>query len=437
MFESANGLIRGEDGQHRCWWHGNDPVYRAYHDNEWGRPVALDRTLFEKLSLEGFQAGLSWLTILRKRDHFRRAFCDFEIDCVARFGPTDVERLLQDVGIVRHRGKIEAVIENAKRAQDLQAEAGSLAAFVWSFEPSLASRPQRLDRATLGNLAQTPELEGALQGLEATRLVLRRTDDLLRLHAGHGARQRSSRRLLHPRARRGRTHRLHEAACHGRFQLNAIPHVLASGSAPLRGKVHVLSRLLAILLCLVMLSLAPLTVLAKQSAPVVSENITARLVADRTTVSPGGTVTLAFAQEIREGWHTYWRNPGDSGAPASLAWELPDGVEISPAYWPAPEAIPYFGLMTYGHHDQFVLLQDLIVPGSWPTGTAFPIRLAADWLVCAEICIPETGTFALDLPVELDGDASRPRDLGIDRDSRGGTAEAPPLACRLHHRGGG
>jgi thiol:disulfide interchange protein DsbD len=162
----------------------------------------------------------------------------------------------------------------------------------------------------------------------------------------------------------------------------------------------VLSRLLTILLCLVMLSLAPLTVLAKQSAPVVSENITARLVADRTTVSPGGTVTLAFAQEIREGWHTYWRNPGDSGAPASLAWELPDGVEIGPAYWPAPEAIPYFGLMTYGHHDQFVLLQDLTVPESWPTGTAFPIRLAADWLVCAEICIPETGTFALDLPVD-------------------------------------
>jgi len=166
MSESASGLIRGEDGQHRCWWHGNDPVYRAYHDNEWGRPVALDRTLFEKLSLEGFQAGLSWLTILRKRDHFRHAFCDFEIDCVARFGPTDVERLLQDAGIVRHRGKIEAVIENAKRAQDLQAEAGSLAAFVWSFEPSLASRPQRLDRATLGNLAQTPDSKALSKALK-------------------------------------------------------------------------------------------------------------------------------------------------------------------------------------------------------------------------------------------------------------------------------
>ena len=162
-----------------------------------------------------------------------------------------------------------------------------------------------------------------------------------------------------------------------------------------------LARLLTILLCLGILSSALSTAMASQSAPVVSENITARLVADRATVSPGGTVTLAFAQEIREGWHTYWRNPGDSGAPASLAWELPDGVQISPAYWPAPEAIPYFGLMTYGHHDQFVLLQDLTVPESWPTGTAFPIHLTADWLVCAEICIPETGTFALDLPVEL------------------------------------
>ena len=166
MSESANGLIRGEDGQHRCWWHGNDPVYRAYHDNEWGRPVAADRTLFAKLSLEGFQAGLSWLTILRKRDHFRRAFCDFEIDSVARFGPTDVERLLQDAGIVRHRGKIEAVIENAKRAQDLQAEAGSLAAFVWSFEPSPASRPRCFDRATLGNLAQTPESKALSKALK-------------------------------------------------------------------------------------------------------------------------------------------------------------------------------------------------------------------------------------------------------------------------------
>ena len=166
MPDDPAGLISGPDDRLRCWWHGDDPLYRAYHDTEWGRPVALDRTLFEKLSLEGFQAGLSWLTILRKRDHFRHAFSNFEIDSVARFGPTDVERLLQDAGIVRHRGKIEAVIENAKRAQDLQAEAGSLAAFVWSFEPSSASRPHCLDRATLGNLAQTPDSKALSKALK-------------------------------------------------------------------------------------------------------------------------------------------------------------------------------------------------------------------------------------------------------------------------------
>jgi DNA-3-methyladenine glycosylase I len=156
MPDDPPGLILGPDGRDRCWWHGQDPLYRAYHDDEWGRPVACDRTLFEKLSLEGFQAGLSWLTILRKREHFRRAFANFEIEAVARMGPSDVDRLLQDPGIVRHRGKIEAVIGNAGRALELQAEAGSLAAFVWAFEPSPESRPATLDRATLGTLGQTP-----------------------------------------------------------------------------------------------------------------------------------------------------------------------------------------------------------------------------------------------------------------------------------------
>ena len=157
MLNDLAGLIDGADGLRRCWWHGDDPLYRAYHDDEWGRPVVDDRRLFEKLSLEGFQAGLSWLTILRKREHFRRAFADFEIDAVAAFGPADVARLLQDAGIVRHRGKIEAVIENARHAKDLRAEAGSLAAFVWAFEPKPENRPERLDRSTLGNLAQTAE----------------------------------------------------------------------------------------------------------------------------------------------------------------------------------------------------------------------------------------------------------------------------------------
>jgi DNA-3-methyladenine glycosylase I len=167
MPDSPAGLITGPDGQPRCWWQGQDPLYRAYHDEEWGRPQASDRTLFEKLSLEGFQAGLSWLTILKKRENFRRAFADFEIEAVAGFGPTDVERLLLDDGIVRHRGKIEAVIGNARRALELQAEAGSLAAFVWSFEPLSESRPARLDRATLGALAQTPESKALSKALKS------------------------------------------------------------------------------------------------------------------------------------------------------------------------------------------------------------------------------------------------------------------------------
>lgn len=128
-------LITGADGRPRCWWCGDDPEYVRYHDEEWGRPVVDDRLLFEKLCLEGFQAGLSWLTILRKRDNFRAAFRDFEPAVVARFNAASVERLLQDAGIVRHRGKIESTIHNARRHAELVAEAGSLAAHVWSFEP--------------------------------------------------------------------------------------------------------------------------------------------------------------------------------------------------------------------------------------------------------------------------------------------------------------
>src|ERR671917_721570 len=101
------GVLVGEDGIVRCWWCAEDPLYRSYHDQEWGRPVGDDRHLFEKLSLEGFQAGLSWLTILRKRENFRRAFKDFDIAAVARFNSRSVERLMGDAGIVRHRGKIE------------------------------------------------------------------------------------------------------------------------------------------------------------------------------------------------------------------------------------------------------------------------------------------------------------------------------------------
>ena len=167
MQTMTDGLITGTDGKLRCWWHGSDPLYLAYHDSEWGRPQADDRRLFEKLCLEGFQSGLSWLTILKKRESFRRAFAGFEPRKVARFGEADIERLLQDRGIVRHRGKIASVINNAARALELQAEAGSLAAFLWRFEPPPESRPGTLDRATLATLARTAEstaLARALKG---------------------------------------------------------------------------------------------------------------------------------------------------------------------------------------------------------------------------------------------------------------------------------
>jgi DNA-3-methyladenine glycosylase I len=127
--------IEGPDGKPRCRWCSAAPEFLAYHDTEWGFPVDDDRTLFEKLSLEGFQSGLSWRTILAKRENFRAAFRDFDIDEVARFGAKDVTRLLNDAGIVRHRGKIEAVITNAKRARELVDREGSLAAYVWRWEP--------------------------------------------------------------------------------------------------------------------------------------------------------------------------------------------------------------------------------------------------------------------------------------------------------------
>ena len=138
------GIVVGEDGVARCGWPGMDAEYIRYHDEEWGRPVAEDRRLFEKLCLEGFQSGLSWLTILRKRENFRKAFKNFEIAKVARFGEKDVARLLQDAGIIRHRGKIEATINNAKAARELIEEKGSLAAFVWSFEETPPPAPKSM-----------------------------------------------------------------------------------------------------------------------------------------------------------------------------------------------------------------------------------------------------------------------------------------------------
>ena len=152
-----DGLVRGDDGKRRCWWGASTADYVPYHDGEWGYPVADDRRLFEKLCLEGFQSGLSWLTILRKREAFRRAFAGFDYGVVARFGARDVKRLLADAGIVRHRGKIEATIQNARCAVELAGEAGSLAAYVWRFEPARSSRPRKLTRDALKGMSQSPE----------------------------------------------------------------------------------------------------------------------------------------------------------------------------------------------------------------------------------------------------------------------------------------
>mgnify|MGYP001798133055 CR=1 FL=1 len=128
-------LHTAADGITRCWWSGDDPEYIRYHDEEWGQPVADDFRLFEKICLEGFQSGLSWLTILRKRENFRAAFAQFDFYQIAQFDGTDVERLLADKGIVRHRGKIEATLNNARQALKIVDEYGSLAAYLWSWEP--------------------------------------------------------------------------------------------------------------------------------------------------------------------------------------------------------------------------------------------------------------------------------------------------------------
>jgi DNA-3-methyladenine glycosylase I len=147
----ATALAKGSDGRPRCWWGASSEVYQRYHDEEWGRPVRDDRGLYERMVLEGFQSGLSWLTILRKRENFRAAFAGFEIEAVARFGDRDVARLLADAGIVRHRGKIEAAIANAKAAAALDI---SFAELIWSFAPSGRQRaPRSLDELP----AITPE----------------------------------------------------------------------------------------------------------------------------------------------------------------------------------------------------------------------------------------------------------------------------------------
>ena len=149
----------GEGDIDRCWWAGTDPLYVDYHDTEWGFPVTEDVRLFEKLSLEGFQAGLSWLTILRKRENFRSAFAGFDIRRVAGFGEADVARLLDDAGIVRHRGKIEATINNARRTLELIDEFGSLASYVWSYAPDRPGPPADLPSITPESTAMSNDLK--------------------------------------------------------------------------------------------------------------------------------------------------------------------------------------------------------------------------------------------------------------------------------------
>ncbi len=162
----SSGLVRGVDGLLRCFWAGDHADYVRYHDIEWGHPVVDDKALFEKICLEGFQSGLSWLTILRKRENFREAFDGFDYELVAKYTEADVTRLLGNAGIVRHRGKIEATINNARRAVEMAAEVGSLHQFFWSWEPSAEDRPRIVDRQSLLALTKSKESVGMSKALK-------------------------------------------------------------------------------------------------------------------------------------------------------------------------------------------------------------------------------------------------------------------------------
>ena len=184
-----DGLIAGADGIWRCWWCGDDGLYRDYHDREWGRPVAGDIRLFEKVCLEGFQSGLSWLTILRKRENFRAAFDGFDFRTVAAYGSANVERLLGNAGIIRHRGKIEATINNAIHAVELAEEAGLARGILLALRDTGGRQAQPAGQGGARNPRPDRTVDGAQQRSEKTRLGIRRADHLLRLHAGDGAGQ--------------------------------------------------------------------------------------------------------------------------------------------------------------------------------------------------------------------------------------------------------
>ena len=163
---NTQGLIRDDEGVMRCWWAGSDPLYLRYHDEEWGRPVTDDTRLFEKICLEGFQAGLSWLTILRKREAFRAAFAGFDVVARGTVRFARRHRLLDDAGIVRHRGKIESVISNARRARTCSRSAARWRRTCGSGKPTAKSRPQRITRAALMDLAITPESKALSKDLK-------------------------------------------------------------------------------------------------------------------------------------------------------------------------------------------------------------------------------------------------------------------------------
>jgi len=157
MTDESPSLVIGPDARARCWWCTSAPDYLQYHDEEWGQPITDDIKLFERICLEGFQSGLSWLTILRKRDNFRRAFAGFDFHKIAQFGAADVERLLGDAGIVRHRGKIESTINNAQRACELVDREGALLPLFLSSTARPAARPVQLTRSVLSTLSQSAE----------------------------------------------------------------------------------------------------------------------------------------------------------------------------------------------------------------------------------------------------------------------------------------
>ncbi len=187
----TNGLVIGEDGLARCTWGGSTPDYAVYHDTEWGQPVRGDDALYERLCLEAFQSGLSWLTILRKRENFRAAFAGFVIEKVAAFDAADEERLLLDAGIVRNRAKIEASIANARAAAELP---GGLSELLWSFAPPARPRPASMSDGA-GDVARVGR---AGQGPQEARLPVRRPDHGVRVDAGHRHGRRPPRRLPRP-----------------------------------------------------------------------------------------------------------------------------------------------------------------------------------------------------------------------------------------------